>query len=276
MAISFIAPVAAGNAVQLLISLPPQADKFRVLRKRSDTIDSVDDPGSNVVYEGDGRMVVDRLALMNGETYFYRPFFLVDGVWVAESSRQVVPVASFTDISTDAVDIVRDRIDAGLSVYVDRGALSHPSGHMPVLLSSPAFENAPFPMFTVHLISDDPCHTFVGGVVLPEVIGGDFVDEVIGGLSRYTIAIIGWCLNGDERPLLRKALKSLVLANSEVFAAAGMSEVEPRFSDFDDMNTYPAAVYQTTCTLTCIAPSAITTPWAAVKEVFAEFTPLLT
>lgn len=275
MAITYIASLAAGNAVQVFLDLPEEATRVRVLRKRADTIGAADDAGSNVVFDGLDTQFIDTALLVNGTQYFYRPFYLIDGAWVAAPSRAITPAAAFSAIAPDVLDVVQQRLDAGLSVFVASGEIVSPQGHIPVLLATPEFENASFPFVSVHMQGDGQSDRFVGeslGGDVPIGIGDDLeVASTEGWLSRYQILVIGWSTNGDVRNLLRKALKTLVIANLPIFEAAGMSLIEPNFSDIDDMNTYPAPMYQTTCTITCIAPAAVETRAPVVTDVEADF-----
>ncbi len=276
MSISFIAPVAAGNAVQILLSPPDGALQWRLLRKDADTIASADDADAVLVMQGDDKFTIDSAGIANGTEYFYRAFYLIDDSWVASPSRSVTPAAQFADLSTDVIDIVRDRIDLGFAVYHLRGDFPHDGGHVPVLLATPAFEDAPFPLLTVHLASKAPAERFIG-----EIMGGDVLyadDEEIGSsegwLSRYQIQIIGWCLNGDVRADMRKILSAVVIANLPVFESSGMSLVEATFADQDDMSTYQVPMYQATCMLSCIARDSVEGRSSIVNHVVAGTGPI--
>ncbi len=257
--ISFIAPVAAGNAAQLLLSPPAGALRWRVLRKRFDTITAADDAGSNVIYEGNDKFFIDRQALLNGTEYFYRAFYLVAGAWVSSASRFIVVAASFADISSDVIEIVRERIDLGFQAYMARGLLSNSINHIPVLLATPAYEDATWPLVTVHLVSCAPSDRFVGEVMVQdhEYSDTDEVGEVEGWLSRYQLQIIAWSINGDVRAVMRNALMAIVKANLPIFESTQMSLVEDQYADADDMQTYSAPMYQATCMLSFVAPTAV-------------------
>jgi hypothetical protein len=277
--ISYIAPLAAGNAVEILLAPPAGATRWRLLRKRADTIAAADDAGANVVADGDDKYIVDRTALVNGTIYYYRAFYWVAGTWVAAASRPVTCEATFQPIGVDTLDIVQERLKLGLKVYVDRGLLTHMDGAIPVLLATPAYEGAPFPLFTVHLTNDGQEARFVGeSLVEDQVISGigdepDELVEIEGWLSRQQIQIIGWCLNGDVRKELRKALKAIVQANLPVFESIGMTQIEVQLSDLDDVSSYPVPMYQVSCSLSCIAPNAVARPHAEViKEVSFSMT----
>lgn len=275
MTISYIASLAAGNAVQVFLSPPAGATRWRLLRKRADTIAAADDAGANVVIDGDDKFVIDRNALMNGTQYFYRAFYLMGGQWVGAASRSVTPQAAFAEQETDVVDIVRDRTDLGFADFIARGVIQHPNNHVPVLLATPAYEDAIFPLVTVHLTAEAPAERFVGEMIGPDVSYEELgeVGATEGWLSRYQLLIIVWCSNGDVRTAMRKALKAIVMTNLPIFESTQMSLVEASFADIDDVTTYQAPMYQATCTLSCIAPTAVEIrhPVVSGTEILLKF-----
>lgn len=273
--ISFIATAQSGNAVRIHLAPPEGACEVRVLRKRADTITAADDPGANVVHKGTDTMFMDRRALVNGTTYFYRAFYLIDSQWVATDSRSVVPKVEFVDVSPDVVELVRERIELGLAAYVERGDLVHPNDAIPVMLAVPAdIEGAPYPLVSVHMQTTDVAERGIGDVLTPDYpIGiGEVPDEVVsteGYLSSHQILVIVWCTNGDVRNAIRRALVAILLANGDVFESEGVVLPKPSFSDVDDMNGYPIPMYQSICSMTCVAPTAVETRAPAIKSVEA-------
>lgn len=272
--ISFLASLAAGNAVQIFVAPLAGAIRWRILRKRTNDINTADDPAANLIHDGTDTYVVDSYLLANGTEYFYRAFYLIGADWVASDARSVTPDAQFADIQADVLDIVRDRIDLGFAVRLQKGQITNAQDHIPVLLATPPLEDVIWPMVSVHLTDDSQAERFVG----EELIGGigdlDTGEGIHhdGWLSRYQIFIICWCSNGDMRKEMRKLLKSVVMSNLQVFEYEGMSQVEVKFSDSDDVNTYPMPVYQATCTLTCIAPSSIETRSTGITDVVVTST----
>lgn len=273
--ITFIAPMAAGNAVQVFLEPPEDAVRCRVLRKRTDTIEAADDAKSNVVFDGLERSFIDTTALVNDTEYFYRPFYLIADAWVAADSRAVTPAAGFADLAPDALDVIRERLDLGFAAFVKAEAIIHPQGHVPVLLATPSLENCSFPFVSVHLQGDAPAERFVGEQLAPDYAGGigeeAYVASSEGWLARQQILIIVWSNNGDARNLLRKCLNAIVMINLPVLEAAGLMQIEPNFADIDDANTYEMPMYQTTCTITCIAPAAVETRNPVVRDAEADF-----
>lgn len=266
--INYIASLAAGNAVQVFLDIPKDATRCRVLRKRADTIAAADDPGSNVVFDGLDGQFIDTTALVNGTEYFYRPFYLVDGAWVPAPSRAITPAAEFADLSPDALELVQERLQLGFQVFVARGVLDH---HVPVLLATPDYEGCSFPFVSVHMAATGPADRFLGEMIAPGGIGMDgMFESTEGWLARHQILVIVWSKNGDERNVMRKALNAIVTLNLPVLEAKGLSLIDPQYGDVDDMNTYPAPIYQTTCTLTCTAPAAVETRSQVATDVKAE------
>lgn len=267
--ITYIASMAAGNAVQIFLDPPEDATRCRVLRKRVDTIGAADDAGANVVFDGLERQFIDTTLLVNGTEYFYRPFYLVGAEWMAEPSRSITPAATFADLSPDPLELIQERLALGFAHFVKAGTLVK---QVPVLLATPALEDCTFPFVSVHLQGAGPADRFVGETLAPGGIGDDglFADNE-GWLARNQILVIVWSKNGDERNLMRKVLNTIVTINLPVLEGLGLSLIEPHYGDIDDMNSYPAPMYQTTCTISCIAPAAVETRSPVATDVEADF-----
>jgi hypothetical protein len=267
--ISFIQPIAAGNALRVFLEPPAGAVWCRLLRKGADTFTDQDDPSALLVQEGTDTTVVDIAYLTNGQTYYYKPFYRVGADWVAGATVFATPQAGYDDGSVDVLSFVRDRLDAGLATELERGALAHPDGHIRVLTAPPLFEDAAFPLVTVHLQSEDPKDRALGELIAADsfdAIGGAWTESE-GWLARTQLSIIGWTLNPDERIALRQALRRIVVANLPVFDAAGMVEVELQLQDTEDFASFSAPVYQVMATLTCEAPVIVGSTAGAIKTV---------
>lgn len=271
--ISYLATIDAGNAVQIMLSPPAGATRWRLLRKRTDNIAAADDAGANLVFDGKDTFITDFTALVNGTLYYYRAFYLVSNAWVASDSRSVTPECAFSDLSPDVLDVVRERLDLGFANYITSGALIHPNNHIPVLLATPAYEDCVFPFVSVHQISQGNDTRFVGEVFAPDEVftDSDEVGSIDGELTRFQILVIAWSSNGDVRNAMRKALSAVIKSNLPVFEAAGMSLIETHFSDVDDMNTYQIPMYQATCTISCIAPTLLESTGPIVRDIDVQF-----
>lgn len=266
-------PLAAGNAVRLLLSPPPLASGIRILRRTDASFAGAEEADdTHVVYEGlpIQDAVTDTQGLTNGRTYFYRPYALVGGEWQAEQEPvSCTPLASYEDRSTDALTVVRERIEAGLRVEVERGTLQHKTGAIPVYTAPPVYEETQWPVVTVHLQSESDATRGLGELVEPD----EFEDEAEvwreaeGWLAKVQLTVIGWALNPDERIELRKALRRIIVANLPVFDATGMIEVGLQQQDIEDFTSYGAPVYQVMSTITCQAPIVVAGRADAITDV---------
>lgn len=255
--IAMLQPLSIGNAIRVILDPPVGSLRWRILRKVSDTFTDQSDPGALLVYEGTENAALDTVSLQNGTPYFYRAFYWNGTVWAASASASATPNATYVDSSTDVLTIVRDRLDAGLQVEVQRQTLVPQSGSIPVLNAPPVFQDTRWPVVTVHLLVDAPAERGLGEMLEPDAFdqASGLWDESEGWLAHVQLAVIGWSQNPDERIALRQALRRLIVANLSVFDASGMIKIEFSQQDVDAVSgEYPAPVYQTAGTFTCMAP----------------------
>lgn len=269
MTISLIQSIPVGNALRLFLSPPLVAKHWRVLRRTADSFTGPDDAGAYVVYEGKEKAITDAFGLYNGIAVFYRVYYWTGTAWLDSASRSAVPNPHYADASVDVLGIVRDRLDLGLQTYVDAGQLQHSRGHIPVMTASPSVEDANWPMVTVHLSADSSSVRALGEMPASDMFAeGDYLwHSYEGWLSRWQLSIIGWSLNSDERILLRKAIKTILIANLSIFDSFGMVLPDMQFSDDEDFTSYQAPVYRTICTFSCVAPSQVDGADPAIREV---------
>ena len=265
--ISLAQPLPIGNAIRLLLS--PDSSVWRLLRKDVASFTGFDDPDAYVVRDGGFELaVVDDFFLNNGQSYFYCLFSLVSGVWRASDVRMVVPSASYDELTWDALSVLRDRLDYGLSEEVQRGKLNHEYGRIPVLTAPPQFEDTVFPLVTVHLTSETPVERALGEEVMVDFeVDGESIDSYEGWLARSQITVMGWCLNPDERIALRQALRRVVIGNLPVFEGAGMTQVEFQMQDSEDFQSYNAPIYQCMGSFSCTVPVAVSGRYARVQTL---------
>lgn len=257
--ITMIQPLPVGNALRLFIQPPAGAVRWKVLRNGNGIFSGHDDTLAAVAYEGDDHVTLDTAFLQNEVMAFYRPFYTSDGVtWDAGPVANGTPAATYEEFSTDVMSLLRERLEAGLLVEVQRGNLISEFGYVQVYTAAPSLESdLRMPLVTLHLDSEEPAERGIG-----EYIGGDGFDvigsewqESEGWLARVNISMIGWSLNADERIELRKALRRIVVANLSVFEAAGFATVNLSQQDVDAVSgEYPAPIYQVMNTFTCLAP----------------------
>lgn len=257
--IAMIQPIPVGNALRVFLNPPAGALQWRVLRKGSDTFTGESDPSALVAYEGDEAVFVDVTALQNEVMAFYKAYYFDGTVWTASNTGSGTPQGTYEEYTTDAMSLLRNRIEAGLKIEVERGNIvAEELGYVQVYTAPPSLEqNLRFPLVTMHLVDESS-----NGRGLGENISGDEFDEVgldwlesEGWLSDVKLSIVGWSLNSDERIELRKALRRIIIANLPVLSAQGIEQVNVSMQDVDAINgEYDANLYQVVCSLSCMAP----------------------
>jgi hypothetical protein len=261
--ISTVLPLPVGNALRLFLEPPAGSLEWRILRKGTDTFTDQNDPNAVVAYQGTEPVVLDAQALQNGVLTYYRAFYWNGSAWLVSATASGTPNPTYQDFSPDVLSIVRDRIDAGLQVEVARGALSPASGSISVLSAPPVFEDTRWPVVTVHLLSEQPAERMLGEMFTDDVfdpVSGTGIESE-GWLARTQLSIVGWTQNPDERIALRQALRRLLVMNLPVFDAAGLVQIDISQQDIDAVSgEYPAPVYQTVGTFTCMAPVLVGDP----------------
>lgn len=254
-----IQPVAIGNALKLYLTPPADAEYWRVLRKGTDDISGPDDEYALVAYEGDDRAFVDCASLQNEVRAFYVPFYRIEGGWVRGAGNYGTPVSSYEDYSTEVLSLLRDRLEAGLTVEVERGNLMNELGYIQVLTAPPAVNmNISFPLVTISLEEESPSIRGIG-----EDISGQYTDvedetwlEEEGWLANVRLTIQGFSFNPDERIELRKAIRRVIVGNLNVFAAKGVALPQLTLSDADAVNGEcgDTPLYLVMGDFTCTAP----------------------
>lgn len=270
--ISMIQPLHVGNALRLFLQPPADAVRWKVLRKGNGTFSGHDDPSAIVAYEGDENVIVDTAFLQNEVMAFYCPFYTSDGTaWTAGPVASGTPAAIYQEHTADVLSFLRDRLEAGLLVEVQRGNFVPELGYIQVYTAPPSLEqNLRLPLVTVHLDNEDSSERAIG-----EDISGDQFDaigfdwqESEGWLANVRVMVIGWSLNSDERLELRKAIRRIIIANLPVFAAQGWDQVNLSQQDIDAINgEYTAQLYQVMSTFTCLAPVRVSGTVDAIREV---------
>ena len=267
--ISIVQPLPIGNALRLFLEPPATALRWKVLRKGSNAIAAHDDPTAALIYDGNERVFIDSSFLQNTVMVFYRAFYTSDDlVWTASDVASGTPAAIYTENTTDVMTVVRDRLEAGLKVELERGNLTNEMGYIPVYTASPSLErDLSFPLVTVHLDAEDPTIRGVG-----ELIGEEDADEDSEGwIADVRLIIVAWSLNGDERSEMRKAIRRVVLGNLPVFADKGFMQVQLSQQDVDAVNgEFAAPIYQVMSTFSCLAPVAVAGTVPIVRDVIAR------
>lgn len=273
MSITQIQPLHVGNAIRLFLTPPAGAVAWRVLKMGSDAFGGHDDLDYAVIaYEGDEDVIVDAKDLLNEHKVFYRPFYrMADGSWRNGATVHATPAATYEDHSTDVLSVVRQRLEEGLLVEVQREKLIAEYGYVQVFTAPPALEqNLRFPLVTITLEDESPSNRGIGDDISGDefdAVGFDWFDSE-GWLADVRLTIIGWSLNSDERIALRKAIRRIIIANLPVFSSLGMDLVNLTMNDVDALNgEYDANIYQVMGTFTCVAPVRVGGSVEPIKQV---------
>lgn len=256
--ITMIQPMAIGNALRLYLAPPAGAEYWRVLRKGTADITGLDDDNAVLAYEGDNRVFIDSAFLQNEVKAFYRPFYRINGDWVPGEVADGTPASTYEDYSTEVLGLVRERLEAGLMVEVERQTILNDLGYIQVMTAPPSMsQNISFPLVTVTLEDESPSGRGIG-----EDTVGDYFDddddlwlEQEGWLANVRLSIVGWSLNPTERIELRKAIRRVMVANFTVFADKGVSLPHLSLSDTDAVNgEFETPLYLVNGDFTCTAP----------------------
>lgn len=278
--IHMVQPLSVGNALRLYLEPPAGAVRWKILRKGADSFSGPADESGAVVYEGDERVVVDARYLQNDVRAFYRPYYTADGItWTAGPTASGTPAATYEEQTSDVLALLRERLESGLQVEVQRGNLVNDLGYIQVYAAAPSLErDLTFPLVTLHLDNEDPSVRGIG-----ESLGTDDFDaigdgwtESEGWLADVRISVIGWSLNADERIELRRAIRRIVVANLSVFASEGWQQVNLSLQDNDAISgEYPAPIYQVVGSFTCLAPVVVANSSVpSVRTIVSEMTGL--
>lgn len=270
--IAMIHKIPAGNGLKIILMPPAGTVRIRLLRRDDGLFSGHNDAQALLIHEGMDKYVVDTAALYNGHTVYYCVYYFDGTIWTAGSVVSAMPEANFVDVSADALSIVRNRLALGMQVYVERGQLLPSAGKIPVMTASPLAEQTPMPIITIHLANDSSEHRFIGDMITNDLFDADEWEwhSHDGYYSRVQLTIIAWCLNSDERIVLRNAMKAVLIANMTVFDAAGLMQVDLQFSDQEDFVSYAAPIYQAVCNFTCYAPAAVDSVDPAIRDVISQ------
>jgi len=285
--ISLLSPLPVGNAVRVTLDgIPDTAEHWRLLRNVTGAFPAFNDAASVVVVDanaGDPLQVVDFGAgLVNGTLTYYQIFYFDGAAWSVDTNppASCIPATTYQDDSTDPQAIVRDRLTLGLAAEIARGALTPApdcSDTIEVLTAPPIYDHTRWPVVSVHMTSSAPVNRAIGELVADDDQDtvSELWDDHEGWHSKVQLTIVGWSLNPDERIALRKAIMRIILANLPVFDAALLLQIEFSQQDLDAISgEYPAPVYETVGTFSCVAPIAINAPGAPITDVNVTVTPL--
>ena len=252
MLITIAQPISCGNAVRLVIQPTVSEARWRVLRKETNSFSGAMDSSAYLVHDGNLQFLTDSRLLTNGTPYFYAVYGEVStGVWGAPVQVSVTPSALFTDLSVDAQEMVRERLDMALVSMIQRSQIVLTTSVVPVM-SIPFYQQGgSFPVVTVLYGNGASVARAVGD----EVMGwdGESIESgAQGWLSGVTLEITAWSLNADERNVLRRALQTAIAANLWIFEEEGLHTVEVQsVQDTEDFQSMNSPIYQTAIRLSC-------------------------
>lgn len=267
--ISNIIPSAVGNALKIFLAPEVGALKWVLLRNLTGTFPSYNDVNSSVIFSGtDEVCLIDGEDLVNGTTYYYCEFDFDGSTWTPSAVVSAVPASTYIDQSVDVLSLVRCRIDFGIQQEVLLGNLSPKSGVIEVLNAAPVFDETNWPVVSVHVDADASGERSIG----EQVFGDDFDpiagiwSESQGWLAQVRLNIIGWSKNPDERIALRKAIRKIILGNLDIFSGYGLIQIATSQSDIDELSAYPAPVYESACSFSCMAPAGVADTVDAITD----------
>lgn len=271
--IALIEALSAGNAVRLILSPPPGAADWRILRRTSDTITGPDDAGAVRVADWCRAEVwLDDEGLVNGTRVFYRVFYRNAAgapITPAPDSVSVIPAHTARSPEITPLRVIRQRIEAGLAAAVADGRLKPPSGRVPIVIA-PMMEREKIrlPVVSIHMESDRPMERAVAEYIASDELADGDIDITEGWLSEVTINIVGVSLNPDERVSLGEVLKHIILANLPIFSAYNIIRPAMTLTHSELVPEEKAApLYVAAGTFTCIAPSTVTATGPAVTGI---------
>jgi hypothetical protein len=243
-----------------------------------DSFAGPDDPAAaRIADDYAGRDLLDLFGLQNGTAYHYRVFYrAAGGAWLdTQHAAVATPAATYGGDGMDPADFVRDRIQAGINVEVQRGVLrpgANSNGRIEVLSAPFAMaDKAQFPCVSVHEDASEPEVHALGNVLMPDehLTGGGW-QENQGWLSRYRIAVVGASANPIERGILHRALARIVKANLGIFYARGFDLVDFGQAMHEDTERN-VPLYFSVGTFSCLAPSWITELVSEIEAVDVEW-----
>lgn len=250
-------PESCGNANRLILDPPKGATFWHVFRSIHK-----DMKAPVKVYEGTDDLIMDTLGLGNGVEVFYQVEYRMPGGTTQFSNvSHATPQATYEDYTTDTLELLRDRLEAGLMEEVKRGVLVNELGYIQVLTAPPSLQNnLAFPLVTLLLESESPSERSINDVIDDEDFDDDSGEhgmwvEQHGWIANVNISITGWSLNPTERISLRKALRRVLIANFDVFAGKGVILPQFTLSDSDAVSgEFDAPLYLVTGDFSCQAP----------------------
>ncbi len=261
----------SGGAVHLVLCPPVGATQLVVLRRHDDAFndDFTQDQSSVVIYRGGiTNSILDWQGILPCVPHWYKPFYYVNNEWQSAAAQSITPTIETHPPLGDSLDVVRERVEIGLNALVAARHLHHPRQRFHVLTAPPQMDDVVFPCVAVYLSRNNQEEQFVGSFISEGKWDNNQVHGIYGGLGRYSVQIITFSLNHDERRLLRLSLRDILIANRDLFESLGMYEMQYNFHDDEDFQSYSAPMYRTTCEMDYLAFDVITDAGQAMTDTF--------
>lgn len=282
MNITFLSTLPIGHAVELTVAVPAGMLGWHV-RRRLDAqfpADPLDMSDCTLIHAEeralpDFRMaatsLLDDADIQHGIPYYYQAYGYDGQRWTSSPVHTLTPQGRALVHSPDPLTLLRERLRVGLEDAVLAKQLRPATGRIPVLTAPPQADTTAWPLVTLHLETDTAAERYIGEQVDMDrrTLNGTWL-ETEGWLSRTDIRVIGWSQNPDERMALRLILKHLILGNLPVFAAHGLMTPDWSQQDSEDFQTYPAPVYQTVGSFSCLSAAALSAPAPSIATLTAS------
>lgn len=256
----------------MVVEAPAGVGKWRVLRNETGVFSGALDPSAFLVHDGDERFLTDYRFLVNGVVYFYAVYGLVSvGVWSPPVIGSATPQALFEDLSIDAQEVVRDRLEVALQSLIQRGRLAITKPTVPVMSIPFYSQGGDLPVVTVLYASGASVVHGVGEKLSQNSTDGVTWVDAQGWHESVSLEISAWSFNAQERNVLRRALEASIAVNLDIFSDAGLNMPEVQsVQDTEDTQSMNAPVYQTVIRFNCQVIVAVSEVDGVINTVFAD------
>lgn len=259
----------AGAAVYLYLDPPAGPSHLRLVRRYDATFPALPTGTGNIeVYAGvPTGGILDWHEVVPGAVHWYAPYYLTGATWTLGTAYSITPTIQTHAPTLDSLDVIRERIEVGLNALLADGYLRHPRNQFNVLTAPPVLEDACFPAVAVHLDQAVADTHFVGGFIGDDTTEDGLQRETEGWWARYQVQVEAWSLNPDERRLLRRALRDILVSGRDVLELIGLMELEVSLADSEDFQSYNAPLYHTVAKLSYLAPDVVWSESTPLSEI---------
>ena len=259
----------AAAAVYLYLEPPVGPSHLRLVRRYNQAFPALPTGAGNTeIYAGPLTAgVLDWHEVLPGAVHWYAPYYLTGATWTLGTAHSITPTIQTHAPTLDSLDVLRERVEVGLNALLADGYLRHPRNQFSVLTAPPVLEDACFPAVAVHLDQAVADTHFVGGFIGEDSTEDGLQRETEGWWARYQVQVEAWSLNPDERRLLRRALRDILVAGRDVLELIGLMELEVSLADSEDFQSYNAPLYHTVAKLSYLAPDVVWSESTPLSEI---------